>query len=293
MARDFLAELAKRRLVSDGAMGTMLFARGLPQGACPEEWNVSHPDDVQAIHQAYFDAGCDLVETNTFGGTAIKLNDYNVGDRMAEWNRKAAEIARKAAGEQRFVAGSIGPIGQLLKPYGALAEEDAAQAFAAQAVALQTGGADVAFVETMISLEETVIAVKAIKASTSLPVVATMTFEQKKKGYRTMMGTSPEQAVEALQQAGADVVGTNCGAGPDLTVGVLQAMRAVTNGYLIAQPNAGLPELHDGKNIYTMTPAEMTERMKPLLDLDVRVIGGCCGTNPDYLRAIAAMVKGA
>ncbi len=293
MARDFLAEIAKRRLVSDGAMGTMLFARGLPQGACPEEWNVSHPDDVQAIHQAYFDAGCDLVETNTFGGTVIKLNDYQFGDRMAEWNRKGAEIARKAAGEERFVAGSIGPIGQLLKPYGALAEDDAYQAFKDQAIALQAGGADVAFVETMISLEETVIAVKAIKASTSLPVVATMTFEQKRKGYRTMMGTSPEQAVEALQQAGADVIGTNCGAGPDLTVGVLQAMRAVTNGYLIAQPNAGLPELCDGQNVYTMTPAEMTERMKPLLDLNVRIIGGCCGTNPDYLRAIAAMVKGA
>ena len=149
------------------------------------------------------------------------------------------------------------------------------------------------FVETMSSLEEAVIAVKAVKENTPLPVVATMTFEQKRKGYRTMMGASPEQAVEALRQAGADVVGTNCGAGPELSVGVMQAMRAVTTGYLIAQPNAGLPELRDGKNVYSLSPSEMVERMKPLLDLDARIIGGCCGTNPEYLGAIARMVKGA
>lgn len=292
MARDFLAELAKRRLVSDGAMGTMLFAKGLPQGWCPEEWNASHPEAVQAIHQAYFDAGCDLVETNTFGATAIKLGDYGYADKMAEWNRSAAQLARNAAGEGRFVAGSMGPIGQLLKPFGALDESDAYRAFADQAIALQSGGADVVFVETMISLEEAVIAVKAVKENTSLPVVATMTFEQKRKGCRTMMGASPEQAAEALQKAGADVVGTNCGAGPELSVNVLQAMRAVTNGYLIAQPNAGLPELRDGKNVYSLTPEAMVARMKPLLALDARIIGGCCGTNPDYLGAIARMVKG-
>ena len=293
MARDFLAALATRRLVSDGAMGTMLFAKGLPQGWCPEEWVESHPDEVAAIHQAYFDAGCDLVLTDSFGGSPIKLESYGYSDKAAEWNRKAAEIARKAAGENRFVAGSIGPIGKFMPPLGTMTEEKAYEAFKVQAVALEAGGVDVIFVETMTVIEEIVLGVKAIKDNTKLPVVATMTFDKKRKGYRTMMGVSPEQAVEKLQEAGADVVGTNCGAGPDLTVGVLEAMRAVTGGYLAGQPNAGLPEVRDGKNIYPMTPEEMAERMKPMLDLDVRIIGGCCGTNPDYMRQIAAMVKGA
>ena len=292
MARDFLAELAKRRLVSDGAMGTMLFAKGLPQGWCPEEWNVSHPEAVQSIHQAYFDAGCDLVETNTFGGTPFKLQEYGYADKAADWNRKAAEIARKAAGDDRFVAGSMGPCGQLLQPFGAMNEEEAYESFRVQAIALEAGGADVVFIETMTAIEESLLGVKAVKDNTTLPVVATMSFEKKRKGYRTMMGVSPEQAVEKLQEAGADVVGANCSAGPDLILGVLQAMRAVTDGYLIGQPNAGLPVMQDGQNVYLTTAEEMMEQMKPFLDLDVRIIGGCCGTNPDYLKQIAAMVKG-
>ncbi len=291
MRRDFLAELTQRRLVSDGAMGTMLFAKGLPQGWCPEEWNASHPGIVQAIHQAYFDAGCDLVETNTFGGSPIKLGEYGYADNAAEWNQKAAELARKAAGGDRFVAGSIGPTGQLLQPYGTMTEEEVYQAFTLQAVALETGGADVIFVETMTSIEETILGVKAVKENTRLPVAATMSFEKKRKGYRTMMGVSPEMAVEKLEDAGADIIGANCSAGPDLIVGVLQVMRSVTSGYLIGQPNAGIPEVHDGKHVYVLTPEKMAEQMKPLLDLDVRIIGGCCGTNPEFLTAIAAMVK--
>ena len=292
MSRDFLAELAKRRLVSDGAMGTMLFSKGLAQGWCPEEWNESHPDEILAIHQAYFDAGSDLAGTNSFGGSPIKLQEYGYAEKAAEWNQKSAEIARKAAGEDRFVAGSIGPTGQLLQPFGTMTEEEAYEAFKVQAVALETGGADMILVETVTAVEEIVQGVKAAKEHTTLPVVATMSFEKKRKGYRTMMGVSPEMAVEKLQEAGADVIGTNCGAGPDLIVGVLKAMRAVTDGYLIGQPNAGIPEIRDGKNVYVLTPEEMAEQMKPMLDLDIRIIGGCCGTNPDFLKEIAAMVKG-
>ena len=145
----------------------------------------------------------------------------------------------------------------------------------------------------MTAIEEIALGVKAVKENTKLSVVATMTFEQKRKGYRTMMGISPEMAVEKLQEAGADVVGTNCGAGPDLTVGVLRAMRAVTDGLLAGKPNAGLPEMRNGQNVYPMTPEEMVEKMKPLLDLDIHIIGGCCGTNPEFMKRIAAMVKGA
>lgn len=289
--RNFLAELAKRRLVSDGAMGTMLFAKGLPQGWCPEEWVESHPEEVKAIHQAYFDAGSDIVLTNTFGGSPIKLASYGHADKAATWNQRAAELAREVAGDDRFVAGSIGPTGHFLPPLGTMTEEEAYNGFKTQAIAMEIGGVDAIFIETMTALEEIVLGVKAVKENTKLPVVATMTFEQKRKGYRTMMGVSPEAAVDKLQEAGADVVGTNCGAGPELTVGVLRAMRAVTNGYLAGKPNAGLPEMRDGKNIYPMTPEEMVEKMRPMLDLDIRIIGGCCGTNPEFLKFIAAMVK--
>jgi 5-methyltetrahydrofolate--homocysteine methyltransferase len=293
MARDILAALNTRRLVADGAMGTMLMAKGLPQGWCPEEWVESHPEEVKAIHRAYFEAGCDIVLTDTFGGSPLKLETYGYASKAAQWNRKAAELAREVAGEDRFVGGSIGPTGQFLPPLGTMTEEDAYDGFKVQAVALEAGGVDVIFVETMTVIEEIVLGVKAAKENTSRPVVATMTFDETRKGYRTMMGITPEVAVEKLQEAGADVVGTNCGAGPDLTVGVLRAMRAVTDGYLAGQPNAGLPTLQDGKNVYPMTPQEMVARMKPMLDLDVRIIGGCCGTNPDFMREIAAMVKGA
>ena len=291
--RNFLAELAKRRLVADGAMGTMLFARGLPQGWCPEEWVASHPEDVKAIHHAYFDVGSDIVLTNTFGGSPIKLANYGYAEKAAIWNQRAVELAREVAGAGRFVAGSIGPTGRFLPPLGTMTEEEAYNGFKIQAMAMEAGGVDVIFVETMTAIEEIVLGVKAVKENTKLPVVATMTFEQKRKGYRTMMGVSPEMAVEQLLEAGADVVGTNCGAGPELTVGVLRAMRAVTDAYLAGQPNAGLPEMRDGKNVYPLTPEEMAAKMQPLLDLDVRIIGGCCGTNPEYLRQIAAMVKGA
>lgn len=291
--RNFLAELAKRRLVADGAMGTMLFARGLPQGWCPEEWVESHPEEVKAIHQAYFDAGSDIVLTNSFGGSPIKLANYGYAEKAAIWNQRAAELAREVAGTDRFVAGSIGPTGHFLPPLGTMTEEEAYNGFKIQAMAMETGGVDAIFVETMTAIEEIVLGVKAVKENTKLPVIATMTFEQKRKGYRTMMGVSPEMAVEQLLEAGADVVGTNCGAGPELTVGVLRAMRAVTDAYLAGQPNAGLPEMRDGKNVYPLTPEEMAAKMHPLLDLDVRIIGGCCGTNPEYLQRIAAMVKGA
>lgn len=291
MKRNFLQELATRRLVSDGAMGTMLFSKGLAQGECPEAWVESHPEAVKSIHQAYINAGCDIVLTNTFGGSPIKLSHYGYADNAAAWNQRAAELAREAVGGDRFVAGSIGPTGEFLQPLGAMTEEDAYTGFKTQAVAMQAGGADVIFVETMTVLEEIVLAVRAIKENTSLPVVATMTFDERKGAYRTMMGVSPQVAVKALQDAGADVVGTNCGAGPELTVGVLRTMRTVTNGYLAGKPNAGLPQVVEGKNVYPMTPQEMVEQMKPMLDLNVNIIGGCCGTTPEYLTRIAQMVK--
>jgi len=291
MGRDFLHEFATRTLVSDGAMGTMLFSRGLAQGECPEVWVESHPDEVKSIHQTYIHAGCDIVLTNTFGGSPIKLNQYGFADNAAAWNQRAAELAREAAGEDRFVAGSIGPTGEFFYPLGTMTEEEAYNGFRTQVVAMEAGGADAIFVETMTVLEEIVLAIRAVKENTSLPVVATMTFEERKGKYRTMMGISPEIAVQTLQEAGADVVGTNCGAGTELIVGVLRIMRTLTDGYLAGKPNAGLPTLVDGKNVYPMTPQEMVEQIKPLLDLNVNIIGGCCGTNPEYLKLIAQMVK--
>jgi 5-methyltetrahydrofolate--homocysteine methyltransferase len=269
----------------------MLFAKGLAQGECPEKWVESHPDEIIAIHQAYIDAGSDIVLTNTFGGSPIKLKQYGFEERAADWNRLAVKLARTAAGDDRFVAGSIGPTGGFFQPLGTLKEEHAYAGFKIQALAMQAGGADAVFIETMTVLEEIVLAVKAVKENTGLPVVATMTFDERRGKYRTLMGVSPAQAVQALQEAGADVIGTNCGAGPELTLGVLRAMRDVTDGYLAAKPNAGLPQVVDGKNVYPMTPAEMVEQMKPILELNVNILGGCCGTDPEYLGEIAQIVK--
>ncbi|MCI0371487.1 MAG: homocysteine S-methyltransferase family protein [candidate division NC10 bacterium] len=295
----FLARLRRGEvLVFDGAMGTMLFAAGLTDGACPELWNATHPDVVRGIHRGYFDAGSDFVETNTFGGTRLKLTAYGLQDRTRELNVLGARLAREVCPPSRFVAGSIGPTGHLpdwFAPLGDVSEQTLTENFREQAEALAEGGVDLFAVETMMYPEEAVLAIQAAKEATGFPVMCTMffQFERDKGRDRTMWGTSPEEAAKILLEAGADVLGMNCGdGGPERAAAIVRAMRTVTDAPLIAYPNAGLPIVHkDGRTTYELSPEEMVKGYPAILQAGANIVGGCCGTSPAHLARISALVK--
>ena len=271
-------------LLSDGAMGTELQKRGLPSGACPEEYNVSHPEIIRSIHKDYFDAGADIVETNTFGANRARLKLHGYEDRVYEFCVAAASLAKSVCPAGKFVAGSVGPTGELLEPLGTLSEEDAYKIFAEQVKALEEGGADVIFVETMMAAEEAVIAVRAAKDNTSLPVVGSMTFELGKAGLRTMWGIDIKTAVEKYTGAGADVIGANCGKGFDEMVAIVKEMRPFTGKPIIAQSNAGIPEWTHGMSVYTETPEVIAPKAEEILNSGVNILGGCCGTGPAHIK---------
>ena len=274
-------------LVSDGAMGTELQRRGMKPGSCPEEMNVTNPEIVRAIHKDYYDAGADLVETNSFGGTGICLSSHKLESRVKELNRAAAENAKAVCPAGKYVAGSVGPTGQILEPFGDLKLQNAYNAFAEQVQALADGGVDLFIIETMMSIEEAENAVRAAKENSNLPVAATMTFES---GLRTMWGVDVDTAVKRLTDAGADIIGSNCGRGFNEMIEVVKAMKALTDLPILAQANAGLPEIIDGKNIYKETPEIISPKVERLLSSGVNIIGGCCGTNPAHINRIRKIV---
>ena len=290
MRGDELINLATRSpVLSDGAMGTMLQARGLAPGACPELWNVEQPDLVREVHAAYIDAGSCMISTNTFGGSRLKLESYGLAVRVRELNRAGSAIAREVAGSDHFVAGSVGPTGKFLEPLGELAFDEAAKAFEQQCSALAEGGADVILLETFSDLEEARAAVTGALRS-GLPVFCTMAFDT---GGRTMMGVDPRSAALRLTELGAFGVGANCGVGPRETLDIVRQIRAATEGIVIAQPNAGLPRVVEGRTVYDSTPEEMAKYAVEFANLGVNVIGGCCGSTPDHIRAMGAALRGA
>lgn len=280
-------------LISDGAMGTFLHAKGLGPGECPESWCVSHPDVVRGIAEAYISAGSDIVETNSFGGSSYKLKAYGVGDRVAEFNRAAAALARKAMGDKGYVAASIGPTGHIAEEEGGdVTAEDLYNAFKEQAVALAEGGADAICVETMSSLVEAVQAVKAAKENTALPVICTFTFEAGARGFRTMMGLKPDRAAREAVAAGADVIGSNCGNGIANMIEITRQMRAAApNTPILVHANAGVPVVEDGKTVFKETPDYMASRVRELIEAGANIIGGCCGTNPGHIAAMAKAAR--
>ncbi|MBW6511992.1 MAG: homocysteine S-methyltransferase family protein [Desulfuromonadaceae bacterium] len=279
----FLEAMAERVLVLDGAMGTMLQARGLEPGQSPEELNLTRPEVVAAVHSLYAAAGADILVTNTFGGSRVKLAHYGLDDRVAEINRAGVEIARRAGGEGVLVGASIGPTGLFVAPVGETAFTAMVEIFAEQVRAFAAAGADLISLETFLDIRELKAALVACKEYSTLPVVAMMTFED---NGRSVLGTSPEAAIVTLDALGADVIGSNCGLGPDGIYDVLSKMRTVSARPLISQANAGLPVLRDGETIFPASPEEMTVYHQRMIALGVRVIGGCCGTTPDHIRAI-------
>lgn len=281
-------------LVSDGAWGTLLMAQGLKAGECPELWNVEHPEAVRSIAARYVEAGSDIVTTNSFGGSRIKLAAYGLDGRMAELNRAAARLSREAAGDEVNVAASIGPTGKLLI-MGDIREEELAEVFGAQAVALEEGGADACIIETFSSIDEAIVAVQAVKSNTSLEIICSFTYDSCVSGiYRTMMGASPADMALALLDAGADILGTNCSQGSEPMIGVVKALReSAPDTPILVHPNAGLPILTDEGERYPESPEFMSGCVPALIAAGAGIIGGCCGTSPDHIRAIrAAVAKG-
>jgi 5-methyltetrahydrofolate--homocysteine methyltransferase len=286
---DIIAE--EEVILLDGAMGTMLIQSGLVQGESPDLWNVEYPEKVKNVHQAYIDAGSRLVLTNTFGGTGIRLKRHNLQDRVAELNYAAAKNLREVVDSAPFpviAAGSIGPTGEMMKPMGPLTFEEARAAFSEQAAALAAGGVDVIWIETMSDLNEMKAAIEGTREVCDLLITATMTFDT--NGF-TMMGVSPQQAFEALSVYNLAALGANCGNGPDEIEDVIQKLHNLdSETVLIAKANAGMPKLIQGEVTYDGTPEIMAAYALRVRDLGARLIGACCGSSPEHIRAMAEVL---
>ena len=278
-------------LISDGGIGTYLQSHGLEAGGDPEEFNITNPETVKLMAKEYYDAGSDIVLTNTFGGTIFRQKHYGLDHKVHELNEQAALIAKSQTPEGKFVLGSVGPTGQFLEPYGDISEKDMYEGFKEQILALEAGGVDGIILETMTALEEAAIAIKVALENTNLLIAATMTFDKGPRGFFTMMGITPEDAAIELSNAGAHIVGSNCGNGIDNMIEIAQRMRDSTDIPLIIHSNAGIPSMKSGNIIYPETPEYMAERFMKLKDIGINIIGGCCGTSPFHIKAIHESLK--
>jgi len=288
-----LSDLKQNKiLLSDGAWGTFLQAKGLQPGECPELWNITRKSDVLEVAESYLQAGSDIIETNSFGGSSIKLSQYGLGDRASELNEAAAAISREAAGKNKYVAGSIGPTGKMVL-MGDITEQELYDSFKEQAIALEKGGADIIIVETMSAIDEASMAVRAARENTKCTVIITMTFEGDSNGeFRTMMGVSPEEMVVSMKEAGAHIIGSNCGNGIADMIHIVKAIRkADAHIPVMIQANAGKPEYVDGKTIFRESPESMATYIPELIKAGANIIGGCCGTTPEHIREIGRMVQ--
>ncbi len=276
-----------RILISDGAWGTFLHKKGLKVQECPELWNTERPGDVEEIAQSYVDAGADIVLTNSFGGSPFKLAAYGLQDKTFELNKAAAEISRRAAGDQVLVLGSMGPTGKMVM-MGEVPEEELLKGMKEQARGLIAGGVDGIVVETMSDLEEARITIAAIKSVTDLDVACTFTFSKTQTGeYRTMMGVGVAEYLEMTSKAGVDVVGANCGNGTAGMIEIVKEIRAIDPDIpVLVHANAGLPEYKDGETVFPESPGEMAPQMKDLVAAGANIVGGCCGTTPEHIRYI-------
>lgn len=292
MAEELRAVLRSGRiLVGDGGMGTMLIERGVGDALCPELWNLTHPAQVLAVHRAYAKAGSDLMITNTFGCSRFKLAAAGVGeDRQRPLLEAAVKLARQAAGDERWVLGDIGPTGDLLTPLGTLDASEARQDFAFQARIFECSGADGIIIETMMDLNEMQAAVEGVRKGCKLPIIASMTFGTAGDGYRTMFGQSPQTCARVLEELGVDVIGVNCTVGIREMIDIVNTMRNACSLPIMAQPNAGTPELIDGANVYPDTAEEMAAFVGALLNAGTTIVGGCCGTTPDFIRHLRASI---
>jgi len=289
MDSSIIATLASGELIiGDGAFGTMLQMAGLPAGTMPEAWNIDHPDAVRRVHELYVAAGADYVTTNTFGANAPRLQDGGLGGRVAEVNRLAVRLAREAVDGRAWVAGSIGPTGQLIEPFGPLTVARAEELYAEQVVALAEAGVDLFVVETHHDAEEACAAVRMARKYSDLPIFCSFAFNRR---GRTMMGLRPAEAARRVQEAGGNVVGANCGDGPDAVAAALMAFRDATSLPLLAKANAGIPQVSGEGTVWDVTPTDLAEHARRFVDLGAQVIGGCCGTTPAHIAALVDALR--
>lgn len=292
MKPDFGKVIGKKVILFDGGMGSMLIAAGLGEGEVPESWNVSDPDKLIEVHTAYLEAGAEVIQTNTFGATRLKLSSSEAGRAVdvVEANERAVENVRKALEDSdkgaRFIAGDIGPTGLFFPPVGRLTAEDAHAAFREQAQVLERAGVDLFLIETMYDIREAVEALRAVREVSDRPVVVELTFERKPKGYFTLVGDTPESGVEVLLDEGADVVGSNCTLSSGDMIDLVHEFRGLTDVPLLFQPNAGRPVMEHGKAVYRQSPQEFAEDIEGIVRAGASAVGGCCGTNPDFIHAV-------
>lgn len=292
--KPFLEAIGEKVLLFDGGMGSMLIAAGLGEGEAPDAWNLTRPDVLIEVHRAYLEAGADVIQTNTFGATPVKLASSSRGEPpdAAKVNEAGATLARTAIREfgftGRHLAGDIGPTGEFFPPMGRLTAERAFEAFRVQAAALEDGGVDLFLIETMYDIREAVEAIRAVREVSRKPIVCELTMERKKRGYFTIVGDSPAKAVEALPSAGADVIGANCSIASAEMIDLVPEMRGLTRTPLLFQPNAGRPEMVAGRAVYRQTPEEFAADMMKMVEAGAGAVGGCCGTTPEFIRALRA-----
>jgi 5-methyltetrahydrofolate--homocysteine methyltransferase len=294
-----LKRLKQGPLLGDGAMGTQLMFAGLEQGNCGEEWNLTHPEKVLGIQKRYAEAGSDCILTNTFGGSRIMLNRHGNADNVVPINKAAVDIVNQAfnaVGREGYVIGDIGPFGGLMEPYGDFTEQQVRDAFTEQAKALVDAGADAIIIETQTSLEELGIGIEAAKEAGAACIIGSMAYDVTLDGstFRTMMGIDPERAAEFMEETGAHIVALNCGTRMDMERAkeAVERYKSATGLPVMAQPNAGQPKLIEMKVIYDETPAEMVKGVVPLLESGANIIGGCCGSTPDHIRAFRGAMDG-
>lgn len=296
MARVNLTErISQGVFFLDGAMGTQLFARGVGAGVCNDYLNIESPDMVTDVHNAYLDAGSDAVITNTFGANKYALERHGYSDKVEEINLAGARIGRKSAGEDKYVLGDIGPCGDFLEPLGAVKADELKAAFSSQAKALAEGGVDGFIIETMTAVEEIAVAVEAIKSVSDLPIFISLAYDPAGDQIRTMMGVGPERAVEELVTSGIAAIGFNCGTlGMDEYVKLTYRYAEIlgqSGTALLAEPNAGKPELIDGKAVYTLSPEDFAEEIVNIHRAGAKILGGCCGTSPAHIEAAVKKLK--
>ncbi len=287
-----LAKIAEGRvLVSDGAWGTFLHQKGLKADECPESWNLQRPDDVLEIASSYVEVGADIVLTNSFGASPLKLEGYGLESQTLELNRSAAELSKKAAGERALVMGSMGPTGKMVM-MGEVSPQEVFKGFMEQAKGLAEGGADGIVIETMTDTEEARLAIEAVKQASKLDVGCTFTFSKNQDGvYRTMMGTDVEAYLEMALSAGADIIGANCGNGTAGMIEIVKVIRAIDASIpVLVHANAGLPIYQDGKTVFPESADEMASQIVELVKAGANIVGGCCGTTPEHIRQIVQVV---
>jgi len=288
-----LAEKVKEKtIIFDGAMGTLIMAAGIESIKSPMLLNVEKPELVTDIHKQYFAAGADVVLTNTFSGNPLKLKAEGIDTQMEVLNREAAKLAKRACPEGKFVAGDIGPSGKMLPPVGDSSPEEMQEAFYQQATVLIECGVDLILIETMFSLEEAVAAVQAVRKASDMVLIASMTYNHTEMGYYTIMGETVDRCASTLMEAGTDMVGANCTLGSAEMIELTKELRAATDKPILIQPNAGKPVVDGDRTYYQQTPAEFAQDLKRITQAGANMVGGCCGTNPEFIQSMVAAISG-